>query len=59
MRKGSVRSGLIRRGDYLNKKHSIHGIIDQKFLFQASKKLLKNEEFGGITIFSDSPDLIL
>jgi len=48
----------IRRGDYLNKKHSIHGIIDQKFLFQASKKLLKNEEFGGITIFSDSPELI-
>ncbi len=29
----------IRRGDYLSKNHSLHGIIDQKYLFKASKKL--------------------
>ena len=48
----------IRRGDYLSKRHSLHGIIDQKYLFKASKKLLKKKDFSGITIFSDSPELI-
>jgi len=48
----------IRRGDYLSKRHSLHGIIDQKYLFMASKNLLKKKDFSGITIFSDSPELI-
>ena len=48
----------IRRGDYLSKKHSLHGIIDQKFILKASKKLLAKQDYEGITIFSDSPELI-
>ena len=48
----------IRRGDYLSKRHSLHGIIHEKFLIQASKKFLNEQEFDGITIFSDSPELI-
>ena len=48
----------IRRGDYLSKDHSIHGIINEKFLINESKKQLLKKEFKGITIFSDSPELI-
>ena len=48
----------LRRGDYLNKKHSIHGIIEQNYLLDEAKLLLKKSCFEGITIFSDSPELI-
>ena len=48
----------IRRGDYLTKKHSMHGLISEEYLFEESKKQLANYKFDGITIFTDSPDLI-
>jgi len=48
----------IRRGDYLMKKHSMHGIISEEYLFEESKKQLANYKFDGITIFTDSPELI-
>ena len=48
----------IRRGDYLTKKHSMHGVISEEYLFEESKRQLANYKFDGITIFSDSPELI-
>ena len=48
----------LRRGDYLNKKHSIHGIIQEKYLLSEAKRLLKKCYFEGITIFTDSPELV-
>ena len=48
----------IRRGDYLNKKHNFHGTISEKYLADESKKQLSIGNFDGITIFSDSPELI-
>jgi len=48
----------LRRGDYLNKNHSIHGIILEKYLLNEAKKILNENQFDGITIFSDSPNLI-
>ena len=48
----------MRRGDYLNKKHSIHGIIEQNYLLDEAKRVLKKSNFEGITIFSDSPELV-
>ena len=48
----------IRRGDYLNNKHSMHGIIDEKYLFEEAKHQFKENNYNGITIFTDSPNLI-
>ncbi len=48
----------LRRGDYLYRGHSIHGIILEKFLIKEAKKQLSKNNFTGITIFSDSPELI-
>ena len=48
----------LRRGDYLSKNHSIHGIILEKYLYDEARKILKKNDFDGITIFSDSPNLI-
>ena len=48
----------LRRGDYLHKKHIIHGIVSEKDIFEESKKQIKNDHYSGITIFSDSPNLI-
>tara|TARA_Y100000589_G_scaffold328302_1_gene372121 strand:+ start:246 stop:1085 length:840 start_codon:yes stop_codon:yes gene_type:complete len=48
----------IRRGDYLTKKHSIHGVISEKYLYEESKKQIANYDFDGITIFTDSPEFI-
>ena len=48
----------LRRGDYLSKEHKIHGVINEEFLIKESKKQLLKNEFSGITIFSDSPELI-
>ena len=48
----------IRRGDYLNKKHIMHGIISQNYLVEESKKQISKTDFDGIRIFSDSPELI-
>ena len=48
----------IRRGDYLNEKHSMHGIINQKYFFEEAKKQISESYYDGIKIFSDSPELI-
>ncbi len=48
----------IRRGDYLNSKHSMHGIISECSLLKESKKQILNVDYDGITIFSDSPELV-
>ncbi len=48
----------IRRGDYLCKKHSFHGIIIEKYLLDEAKNMLLKDDFSGIRIFSDSPNLI-
>ena len=48
----------IRRGDYLTKKHSIHGIINQKYFLEEARNQLSKDNYEGIKIFSDSPDLI-
>ena len=48
----------VRRGDYLEKKYEMHGFISENYLVEESKKLISKEDFDGITIFSDSPDLI-
>lgn len=48
----------IRRGDYLSKKHNIHGLITEDFFSKEAKLITENKNFEGITIFSDSPDLV-
>ena len=48
----------LRRGDYLSSSHSIHGIVDEKYIFEESKKLFMQYDFSGLTIFSDSPELL-
>ena len=47
-----------RRGDYLSKNHNIHGIILEEYLYDEAGKILKKGNFDGITIFSDSPELV-
>ena len=48
----------LRRGDYLIKQHKMHGVIPEKYLFSESLKQIKKHNYEGVTIFSDSPDLI-
>ena len=48
----------IRRGDYLNKNSLMHGLIQEKYLFEEAKNQLKENNFDGITIFTDSPNLV-
>ena len=48
----------IRRGDYLIKKHLMHGIITQRDMVEETKKQISKIDFEGIRIFSDSPKLI-
>ena len=48
----------LRRGDYLHKGHSMHGIILEEFLIREAKRQLSKNDFNEITIFSDSPELI-
>ena len=48
----------IRRGDYLFKKHSNHGLIAEKYIIEELQLQLSIESFEGITIFTDSPELI-
>ena len=47
-----------RRGDYLLKKHSMHGIILDEYLYKEAKIIIKENDYDGITIFSDSINLI-
>ena len=48
----------IRRGDYLSQKHSMHGIIHEKYFVEEAKNFLAENYYEGIKIFSDSPALI-
>ena len=48
----------LRRGDYLYSSHSIHGVVDEKYIFEESKKLFMQNDFSGISIYSDSPELL-
>jgi len=48
----------IRRGDYLLEKHSIHGLIDEKYIIRELQFQLSKQSFEGLTIFTDSPELI-
>lgn len=48
----------IRRGDYLKKRHSNHGLIKEKDIYKEARKLLSKKKYSGITIYSDSPDKI-
>ena len=48
----------IRRGDYLKKAHSNHGLILEECLLDEANFYLKETDFEGITIFTDSPDQI-
>lgn len=48
----------IRRGDYLKKKHSNHGLILEGCLLNEAKIFLRKIDFEGITIFTDSADQI-
>lgn len=48
----------IRRGDYLNNKHLIHGVIDEKYFIEEAINEIYKNNYEGIKIFSDSPNLI-
>ena len=48
----------VRRGDYILAKHSMHGIISLGDLLAESKRALHLENFEGITVFTDSPELL-
>ncbi len=48
----------IRRGDYLYKRYNLHGIIKQEILIKEAKKICDKYNLDGITIFTDSPELV-
>ena len=48
----------IRRGDYLTQKHSMHGIIHERYFLDEARNFLSENYYEGIRIFSDSPELL-
>jgi len=48
----------VRRGDYLFKKHAMHGLILISDLLLECRHALANFSFEGITIFTDSPHML-
>jgi hypothetical protein len=48
----------IRRGDYLNYKHSF-GVLDDRYYLSALDMIFKKREFEKVYIFSDSPHSVL
>ena len=48
----------IRRGDFCSPLNPNHGLIKEKYLFEEAKIMLSKTDFDGITIFSDSPEMI-
>lgn len=48
----------IRRGDFCSSLNPNHGLIKEKYLFEEAKIMLSKTNFDGITIFSDSPEMI-
>jgi len=49
----------VRRGDYLLAKHAIHGLVPLDAVFNEIKRVLPLHKYSGVTIFTDSPELIL
>jgi len=48
----------VRRGDYLLLKHSMHGLVQITDLIAESRIALSKYCFEGITVFTDSPELL-
>jgi len=48
----------LRRGDYLLKKHLMHGIISIDSVIAQTAKMIRNGGITKIKIFTDSPELI-
>jgi hypothetical protein len=48
----------VRRGDYLLPKHKIHGLVEIHDLCLEAKRALAIRKFDGLTIFTDSPELL-
>lgn len=48
----------VRRGDYLLPKHKLHGLIREEDQLIEVNRLMMTGKFEGITIFTDSPDLV-
>jgi len=47
-----------RRGDYLLAKHSMHGLVKVSDLRAEADRALQEIDFDGITVFTDSPELL-
>lgn len=48
----------VRRGDYLLGQHSMHGLVAIRDLLLETERALQEEDFEGITVFTDSPELL-
>lgn len=48
----------VRRGDYLMVKHRMHGLLAISDLRDEARRALRNGGFDGITVFTDSPELL-
>lgn len=48
----------IRRGDYLQKKHSSHGVVSMGSIVAEAVNAIKINNYLGVTIFTDSPELV-
>ncbi len=48
----------VRRGDYLLTQHAIHGLVPLDAVINEIKKVISRHQYSGVTIFTDSPELI-
>lgn len=48
----------VRRGDYLLPQHAIHGLISVDAIVNEVRNALSMHQYSGVTIFTDSPELI-
>ncbi len=48
----------IRRGDFCSPLNPNHGLIQEKYIYEEAKIMLTKTNFDGITIFTDSPEMI-
>jgi hypothetical protein len=48
----------IRRGDYLDKNHQLHGLVQMQQILKEVDYSLSNHMFDSITIYTDSPEQI-
>ena len=49
----------VRRGDYLLKKHSCHGLVPIASIVAEAIEAIKIKNYLGVTIFTDSPELLV